>query len=89
MRLMDEFRGRERPKLFRPKRRENELTEREWEILQMLKEDMSTTGIAKRLSVSSSAVRTHISVILKKLRVTDRKAAVQAVADESRSQGRR
>lgn len=89
MRLIDEFRGRERPKLFRPKRRENELTEREWEILQMLKEDMSTTGIAKRLSVSSSAVRTHISVILKKLRVTDRKAAVQAVADEPRSQGRR
>ncbi len=79
MRLMDEFRNRERPKLFRPRRRQEQLTEREWEILQIIKEDASTKEIAKRLSLSDSAVRSHISSILKKLQVQDRKAAVRLI----------
>ena len=82
-RLMDEFRERHRPKLFRSRRQHNELTEREWEILELLKQDMSTTEIADHLTVSGSAVRSHISSILKKLQVSDRKAAVRAIEDRS------
>jgi DNA-binding NarL/FixJ family response regulator len=45
---------------------------------------MSTTEIANHLSLSNSAVRSHVSLILKKLQVPNRKAAIEAVKDWSK-----
>lgn len=52
------------------------LTSREWEILELLSEGLSTAGIASRLVISSSAVRVHIAAVVRKLGVPDRAAAV-------------
>ena len=58
-----------------------ELTSREWEVLDLLAQELSTAEIAKRLFVSPVTVRRHISSILDKLRVGDRKSAVRLFRD--------
>ena len=52
------------------------LTSREWEVLGLLARGLSTSGIARRLVLSSSAVRVHIAGIVRKLGVSDRAAAI-------------
>jgi DNA-binding NarL/FixJ family response regulator len=52
------------------------LTAREWEVLDLLCRDLSTTEIASTLVVSSGTVRSHIKHILHKLKVGSRKEAV-------------
>jgi DNA-binding NarL/FixJ family response regulator len=52
------------------------LTSREWEVLDLLAQGMSTTEIARRLVLSASAVRVHIAAVVRKLGVSDRAAAV-------------
>jgi DNA-binding NarL/FixJ family response regulator len=53
------------------------LTSREWEVLDLLAEGLSTAEIAERLVLSSSAVRVHVASIVHKLGVPDRAAAVE------------
>jgi DNA-binding NarL/FixJ family response regulator len=53
------------------------LTSREWEVLEFLKEGLTTRQIAEQLVLSQTTVRTHISAILRKLHVRDREAAVR------------
>lgn len=53
------------------------LTSREWEVLELLAQDLSTSDIARRLSISKSAVRVHIASVVRKLEVADRAAAVE------------
>ena len=60
-----------------------QLTEREAEILDLMGEGLSTEEIAGRLFVAQVTVRSHIAAILKKLRVTDRKAAVELAREQS------
>jgi two-component system, NarL family, nitrate/nitrite response regulator NarL len=55
------------------------LTSREWEVLHLLSEGMSTAQISRNLMISSSAVRVHITAIVRKLGVPDRAAAVQVL----------
>ena len=76
--VIDEFRerGRRRPLL---KRRGVVLTDREWEVLELMSHGLTTFEIADRLFIEPITVRTHVSSILKKLRVTSRKAAVQLI----------
>jgi DNA-binding NarL/FixJ family response regulator len=52
------------------------LTSREWEVLQMLSEGLSTAEISRCLTISASAVRVHVAAIVRKLGVADRDAAV-------------
>lgn len=52
------------------------LTSREWQILGLLARDQTTQQIAGRLVLSQSAVRAHISSIVRKLDVPDREHAV-------------
>ena len=54
-----------------------QLTEREAEILDLMGEGLSTEEIAGRLFVAQVTVRTHISALVRKLRVPDRAAAVR------------
>jgi DNA-binding NarL/FixJ family response regulator len=52
------------------------LTSREWEVLDLLAQGRSTSEIARELVLSKSAVRVHISALVRKLAVEDRAAAV-------------
>ena len=76
--LIDEFRerGRRRPLL---KRRGVVLTDREWEVLELMSQGLTTFEIADRLFIEPVTVRTHVSAILKKLHVSSRKAALQLI----------
>lgn len=83
-RLIDEFRALTRPDtpgLVRPGNRD--LTRREWEVLDCLREGLSTRRIAKRLFISETTVRRHVSSILGKLDVPTREAAVKVVEHRS------
>lgn len=53
------------------------LTAREWEVLELLREGLTTNEIATRLFISRATVRTHIAAILRKLRVPTREAALK------------
>jgi DNA-binding NarL/FixJ family response regulator len=53
------------------------LTSHEWTVLDLLAHGQSTAEIADRLVISSSAVRVHISSIVRKLEVPSRAAAVE------------
>ena len=80
-RVIDEFRGggRRSRRLLLKKRRGVELTDREWEVLELLRAGLSTAQIAARLSISEVTVRRHVGRTLKALRVPDREAAARLV----------
>jgi RNA polymerase sigma factor (sigma-70 family) len=80
-RLIEEFRSRGRRRLPLLRARGVELTDREWEVLELLYEGLSTREIAQRLSVSPVTVRRHVSEILKKLRVPTREAALELLRE--------
>jgi DNA-binding NarL/FixJ family response regulator len=81
--LIEEFRERgRRRRLHLPGSRGVELTSREWEVLNLLRQGLTTAQISKRLFIEEVTVRTHISAILRKLRVPDRRSALRLL-DES------
>ena len=53
------------------------LTDREWDVLQLLGEGASTAEIAERLRISQVTARRHISSLLAKLGVGDRASAAR------------
>ena len=53
------------------------LTSREWQVLDLMRLDLSTSEIARRLFISQTTVRDHVASILRKLRVPDRESAVE------------
>jgi DNA-binding NarL/FixJ family response regulator len=74
--LIREFRAR-RGETGLVRRKGNDLTSREWEVLDCLCDGLSTSRVAKRLFISETTVRRHIGSILKKLEVPSREAAVK------------
>jgi DNA-binding NarL/FixJ family response regulator len=58
-----------------------ELTSREWEVLDLLCDELSTEEIAARLSLSPVTVRRHLSETMRKLGVRDRDEAVALVEE--------
>jgi DNA-binding NarL/FixJ family response regulator len=77
-RLIDEFRGRQRRRTIPlVSRRGAQLTSREWEVLELLREGHSTSEIAHRLYITRVTVRSHVAAILRKLEVPDRVSAIR------------
>jgi len=75
--LIEEFRERKRRRRIPlVGRRSVELTDREWEVLDLMKQGLSTEEIATHLFISPVTVRTHVSSVLRKLHVPTREAAV-------------
>jgi two-component system nitrate/nitrite response regulator NarL len=61
-----------------------QLTSREWQVLDLLRQGMSTGDIARRLYVSPATVRSHVAAVLRKLRVPDRDSAIRLFEEEPR-----
>ena len=55
------------------------LTNREWEVLEGLGEGLTTAEISERMFISAVTVRSHVSSILRKLRVPNRAGAVRVL----------
>ena len=69
------FGGRSQPALA-------QLTSREAEVLELMSSGLGTEEIAGRLDIGKVTVRTHVSNVLKKLKVPDRDAAVRLARGE-------
>ena len=78
-RVLDEFRARDRRRVPLAERGV-ELTSREWEVLELLREGLSTGQVAERLFVSQVTVRSHVAAVVRKLGVPDREAALRLVS---------
>jgi DNA-binding NarL/FixJ family response regulator len=82
-RLVEEFRTRGKSKRRLAGVAGPGLTNREWDVLGLLREGLSTAEIATRLAIAPVTVRRHVSEILRKLRVSDRAAAVRLLDERS------
>jgi DNA-binding NarL/FixJ family response regulator len=81
-RVIEEFRGRGRRRRLPVLRRlDVDLTDREWDVLELLRDELPTREIARRLQISEVTVRRHVGTVLKKLQVSDRAAAVRLLDD--------
>jgi DNA-binding NarL/FixJ family response regulator len=80
-RLIDEFRHRGRgTTLTLDDNRRVELTPREWDVLELFGDGLSTAEIARRLNLSQVTVRRHMSALLHKLEVSSREEARRLIA---------
>jgi DNA-binding NarL/FixJ family response regulator len=78
--VLEEFRVRhERRRLRLPGRPAVDLSRRESEVLDLLRRGLATAEIADRLDISPVTVRRHIGLLLRKLGVADRAAALRLV----------
>jgi DNA-binding NarL/FixJ family response regulator len=81
-RMIDEFREREQAgPLPRPRRRGPQLTAREWLVLELLRDGLTTAEIAAQLFVEPVTVRGHIASIMRKLRVSSRAEAIRLLEE--------
>jgi DNA-binding NarL/FixJ family response regulator len=82
--LIDEFRRRSRyPRLRLVARDEPDLTAEEWEVLELMRGGLATREIAEQLFVPIETVKMHISAILSKLRVSNRREALRLLDPET------
>jgi DNA-binding NarL/FixJ family response regulator len=52
------------------------LTSREWEVIDLLADGLTTREVAERLTLSPTGVRVHTAAVVKKLGVRDREEAI-------------
>lgn len=75
--LVSEYRSQGRVRTLVARRGPVDLTRREWEVLRLMADGLSTTQIAERLFIAPVTVRRHISSLIAKLGVADRATAVR------------
>ena len=81
-RIMDEFRAPTKRRFLRSTPAAAKLSAREWEVMELLSDGLSTEEVAGRLFLSPTTVRVHVSTVLKKLRVKDRQSAFKLLRGE-------
>ena len=83
-RLIDELRGREgRRRSFQvQERRAVELTAREWDVVDLLRQGLPTRSIGEILGISAVTVRRHVSAVHGKLGVRTRSELLELLASE-------
>ena len=81
-RIMDEFRAPTKRRFLRSTPAAAKLSAREWEVMELLAEGLSTEEVAGRLFLSPTTIRVHVSTVLKKLRVKDRQSAFKLLRGE-------
>lgn len=57
------------------------LSAREWEVMELLATGLGTEDVARKLFVSPTTVRVHVSAVLRKLRVKDRESAFRLLQE--------
>jgi DNA-binding NarL/FixJ family response regulator len=85
MRIMQEFRGHSRRRFLRKSVAADKLSAREWEVMEMLSQGSSTEEVGKRLFVSPTTVRVHVSTVLRKLKVKDRESAFRLLSGDHKA----
>jgi DNA-binding NarL/FixJ family response regulator len=87
--LIREFRDHGRPRRLTVSVADHgvEVTSREFEVLESLRSGESTAEIANRLGISAVTVRRHISAILRKLGMPDRRAAIELFERVAQEEG--
>jgi DNA-binding NarL/FixJ family response regulator len=81
--LVEALRGREARRSQLAARTDASLTDREWEVLELLAGDLSTAEIARRLDITVVTARRHISSLVAKLAVPDRASAADLLRRRS------
>ena len=86
-RLIDELRGRARTRrsLTLSSERSVELTAREWEAVELLRQGLPTREIAVQLGISQVTVRRHLSAAYAKLGVSSRASALELLESAERA----
>lgn len=82
--LVDEVRGGNGRTLRLPNERVD-LTPREWEVAEALRDGLGTDAIALRLGVSQVTVRRHVARLMHAMGAPNRKAAIEALRIYGRS----
>src|SRR5215207_4970507 len=78
-RVVDEFRDRQaHRRALADEGPAAQLTSREWQVLDLLRKQLTTHEIAERLVLSPVTVRTHVNSILRKLRFATREELFEA-----------
>jgi DNA-binding NarL/FixJ family response regulator len=81
-RILGEFQAPNSRRFLRRSSAAAQLTAREWEVMSLLAEGLSTQAVAQQLFLSPTTIRVHVSTVLRKLRVKDRDSAFDILRDE-------
>ena len=81
--LLESLRGRDARRARMLGRTRRFVTDREWQILNLLAEGLSTAEMAQRLGISEVTARRHISSVLPKLGLSDRASAIEMMRERS------
>lgn len=84
--VLEALRGRDARRATVLTRTRQFVTDRQWEILNLLAEGRSTAEMAGRLGISEITARRHISAVLSKLGLPDRAGAVELMRRVHRSE---
>ncbi|MET3769453.1 DNA-binding NarL/FixJ family response regulator [Marisediminicola sp. UYEF4] len=79
MRILDEFRDPKTRRFARESAAAGKLSAREWEVMELLADGVSTKDVASRLFLSPTTVRVHVCAVLRKLSLTDRESAYRVL----------
>jgi DNA-binding NarL/FixJ family response regulator len=81
-RILQEFRAPRRRPFVRKSVAAGRLSAREWEVMELLSQGLTTDEVAKRLFLAPTTVRVHVSTVLRKLRVKDRESAFKLLRQD-------
>lgn len=81
-RILQEFKAPARRALSWKPAAVAKLSPREWEVMELLATGLCTEDVAKKLFVSPTTVRVHVSTVLRKLRVKDRQSAFRMLSEQ-------